>query len=205
MEPGAGETVSTDVVDYYKRGWVEVQKNLVGWALYYTAFMGITIFTCGLGGILYPNVVREARTVARDGGGPQLGSLFNTEHLTNDLVNYLIYYGGMMAGSAAGGVGGIVAAVLLQLQMPMAAEDRYSPVDNAKLSLQHVSEHPADHFIFILMTYALTLPAIMLCLLPLPIVGPVVVMAHWLWYEDLRAELDTYAENKDIKLLSGPA
>lgn len=196
---------STDIIDYYRRGWAEVQKNLVGWAIFYTAFMAVTIFTCGLGGILYPNVVRETRTVYRDGGGPQLSSLFSTEHLTNDLVNYLIYYGGMMAGSAAGGIGGVIAAVILQFQMPMAAEDRYAPLDNAKLSLQHVSDHPADHLIFILVTYALTLPAMMLCMLPLPIVGPVVLMAHWLWYEDVRSELDTIAAGKGIRLLSGPA
>jgi hypothetical protein len=197
--------MNRDMLEYYRRGWAEVSKNLVGWVVLYIAFMAVTMLTCGLGGILYPNLVREARAVVRDGSSPQIGRLFDTSRLANDLINYLIYYGGMMAGSAAGGVGGIIAAVLLQFQMPMAAEDRYAPIDNAKLSLQHVTEHPADHLVFILVSYALTLPALMLCMLPLPIIGPVVLVAHWLWYEDVRGELDEYAQSKEIKLLGGPA
>ena len=197
--------MSNDIIDYYRRGWTEVEKNLVGWVVFYTAFMAVTIFTCGLGGILYPNVIRAVRTAYQSGSGPQLSSLFSTEHLVNDLINYLIYYGGMMLGSAVGGVGGLIAAILMQFQMPLAAEDRYAPLDNSKISLQHASEHPADHLVFLLMTYVLTIPAILLCLLPLPIVGPVVLMAHWLWFEDVRSELDTIAIDKRIRLLSGPA
>ncbi|MDG1478233.1 MAG: hypothetical protein P8R54_01515 [Myxococcota bacterium] len=196
--------MSTNIVDYYQRGWVEVQKNLFGWMIFYTAFMAVTIFTCGLGGILYPNIVREVRTSYRDGSGPQLSSLFNTEHLANDLINYLIYYGGILLGGAVGGIGGPIASLILQFQMPLAADDRYAPMDNAKLSLQHVSDHPGDHIVFLLMTYVLTIPTILFCLLPLPIVGPVLLMAHWLWYEDIRSELDTIASDKEIKQLSGP-
>ena len=197
--------MKTDIVEYYRRGWAEVQKNLIGWVAFYTVFLVVTLVTCGLGGILYPNLMREAGEVARDGGPPQIANLFRTDHLNNDFINYLIYYGGMMLGSAAGGIGGIVAAVILQFQMPLAAEDRYDPIDNAKLSLQHVTDHAVDHLVFILIAYALMLPAIFLCMLPLPIVGPVAVMAHWLWYEDIRGELDEYAQQKEIKLLGTSA
>lgn len=195
---------STDIISYYKRGWAEVQKHLVGWVVFYTAFLAVTLLTCGLGGVLYPNVMREVKEVAEDGGPPQLANLFRTDHIANDVINYLIYYAGMMVGSMAGGVGGIVAALLLQFQMPMAADDRYAPVDNAKLSLQHVTTHPADHLVFILVTYALVLPSMMLCMLPLPLVGPVTVMAHWLWYQDAREQLDAFAEDQSLPRITGP-
>ena len=86
----------------------------------------------------------------------------------------------------------------------MAADDRYTPVDNAKLSLKHVSEHATDHIVFALITYAITLPALLMCMLPMPIVGPIVIMAHWLWYADNRDQLEAYATEQDIKLLGGP-
>lgn len=197
--------MSTDIVDYYKRGWTEVSRHLVGWVVFYSAFLAVTVLTCGIGGILYPNLMREAGEVARDGGPPQLSNLFRTDHLANDFINYLVYYGAMMAGSAAGGIGGFIAAVVLQFQMPMAADDRYSPIDNAKLSLQHVTEHPADHLVFLLIAYAITLPALLLCLLPMPLVGPIMIMAHRLWYDDIREELDTIASSKGIKLLEAQA
>ena len=196
---------SSDIVSYYTRGWAEVQKHLVGWVVFYTAFLAVTLLTCGLAGVLYPNLLREAKEVSEDGGPPQLANLFRTDHLSNDVFNYIIYYVAMLVGSMAGGLGAPVGALLLQFQLPMAADDRYSPVDNAKISVQHVLKRPADHLVFILVSYVLIIPAMLLCMLPLPIVGPVAVMALWLWYADTREELDAIAASENIPRLSGPA
>ena len=197
--------MTRDMVSYYRRGWALVSQDLVSWVIFYSVFLGVTLLTCGLGGLLHPNLMRETARVARDGGSPQIAAIFRTENLTNDFLNYLCYYGGMLVGGIAGGLGSLVAAALLQFQIPMAAEDRYAPVDNARLSTQHVIDHPGEHLFFLLIAYALTIPAVMLCFLPMPFVGPVLVTAHWFWYEDVRSEIDTLAEQKGMPLLGTSA
>lgn len=191
------------VADYFKRGWAEVQEHLVGWIVLYAVFVAVALGTCGLGGILMPNVLREIRAVHEERRPPALGALFRMDRASDDIVNYLVYFGAMTLGGAAGGIGGSVAAVLLQFQMPLAAEDRYAPLDNARISLKHVVEHLGDHVLFMLISTALGMLAVFTCLLALPIVGPVLGYAHWLWYLDCRDELDRIAEQAGVKALPG--
>lgn len=190
-----------NVLDYFKRGWAEVQENLVGWIVLYTVFVAIALATCGLGGLLMPNVMREIRDVHEQRRPPELGALFRMDRISNDIINYLVYFGAMTLGGAAGGIGGTIAAVALQFQMPLAAEDRYQPLDNAKLSVKHVMEHLGDHVVFMLASTALGMLAALTCLLALPLVGPVIGMAHWLWYLDNREELDRIASQSGIRLI----
>lgn len=189
-------------MDIYKRAWEEVQPHLLGWIVFYTVFTAITFATCGLGGLLMPNVMRELRDTRLEGRGPSIGRLFDMQRAANDLVNYLIWYGAIIVGSAAGGIGGTIAAVALQFQMALAADDRYAPMDNAKLSMKHVGAHLGDHVIFMVISSAMAMFAVMLCLLPLPLVGPIMGMATWLWYEQSREELERMAAEGGIKQLS---
>ncbi len=194
-----------DVTEYYKRGWAEVQQELAGWLVFYGVFIAITMFTCGLGGLLMPNVMREIRDTHREQRAPDIGRLFVMDHLVDDIVNWLIYFGAISIGGAAGGIGGTLAAVALQFQMPLAAEGRYQPIDNAKLSLKHVGQHVGDHVMFMVIASVLGIVSVFFCLLPLIIIGPVIGKAHWLWYEDARAELDGFAADMGIKQLGGPS
>ena len=146
-----------DAVRYYQRGWAEVQRNLGGWILFYGVFFVASMLTCGTAGVLAPNALREIRDVHREGRAPELGRLFQMDRLEHDLVNFLIYYAAVFVGSAVGGLGAWVAMALLQFLMPLTADDRHDPIDNAKLSLQHVTQHLSDHIIFSLLGVALAL------------------------------------------------
>ena len=188
-----------DVIDIYKRAWTEVQKNLVGWVVIYTVFLLVVLGTCGLGAILMPNLTREIRDCLREDRGPSMGALFDTRRISNDLINYLIYFGGMTLGGAVGGIGGTIAAVFLQFQMPLAAQDRYAPLDNARLSAKHVMAHAADHIVFFLMASAMGFIAVFTCLLAMPLIGPLIGVAHWLWFEEARFELDALALELGIR------
>lgn len=190
-------------LDYYKKAWAEIQPDLVGWIVFYTVFIGLSIVTCGLAGVLLPNVMRQLRDSHREGRGPDLAGLFDMRRAVDDLVNYLLWFGAITVGSAAGGIGGTIAAIALQMQMPLAADGRYAPIDNARISLKHVGAHMGDHVVFMLIATGISMVAVMLCLLPLPIIAPVLGMATWLWYEDVQAELDTLAAQGGIKQLSG--
>ncbi|MCB9779591.1 MAG: hypothetical protein H6742_13590 [Alphaproteobacteria bacterium] len=189
----------TSVTEYYSRAWTIVREDLVSWVLFYAVFTGVALVTCGLGSILMPNALREVRDALAADRPPAIGALFDMQHLTDDLINYVIWMGAITVGSAAGGIGGSIAAVLLQFQMPLAADDAYAPMDNAKLSFKHVAKHPSDHVIFMLLSGALGMLAVSLCLLPLPFLAPIINVAHWLWYVDSRAELDELAREAGIK------
>ena len=191
-------------LDYYKKAWVIVRADLLSWALFYTLFIGLSLLTCGLAGLLAPNVSRELRDAHREQRGPEPGALFRMDRLANDLINAVIWLGALSAGGAMGGVGSAVAAVGLQFQMPLAADDRYSPIDNSRLCLKHVGAHLGDHVVFFLIASGLGMVSVFLCLLPLPIIAPVLGMATWLWYEDSREEIDRMAAEGGIRLLEGP-
>lgn len=188
-------------LDYYKKAWEQVQAHLIAWVVLYTVFLVLSIGTCGLAGLLTPNLMREVRDSLRQGRGPSIGALFDMRHLSEDLVNYLIWFGAISLGGMAGGIGGTVAAVALQFQMPLAADGRYAPMDNAKLSLKHVGVHMGAHIVFFGIAMLISMVAVMLCLLPLPLIAPVMNVAQWLWFEDSRAELDGMASQAGIKLL----
>jgi hypothetical protein len=189
-------------MDTYKAAWQEIQPHLFSWVIFYLVFMTVSLGTCGLGGILMPNVMRELRDTRREGRGPSIGRLFEMRHIANDLINYLVWYGAIMVGSAAGGIGGTVAAVALQFQMALAADDRYAPLDNARISMKHVGAHLGDHVVFMVISTAMVMAALMLCMLPLPLIGPIMGMATWLWYEQSQQELQQMATEAGLKQLS---
>ncbi len=189
-------------VDLFRRAWAELRPHLLGWILFYTAFTVLALGTCGLAGLLLPNTLRELRDARREARGPRISRLFDLSHLQNDLLNYLVFYGAVLVGGAAAGIGSSLAALALQQQMPLAAEDRFAPLDNARLSLQHVLAHPAQHLGYLLISTALVLASMALCFLPLPLVAPLIGMAHWLLYEESVGELDELARQAGIRPLT---
>lgn len=189
------------ITDYYSKAWAEVSKNLVAWVVLYTAFIAVTVFTCGLGAILLPNVFREVRDALAEGRAPGMGGLFRTDRLGNDVFNLVILYGAMAVGSMLAGLGAPVAGVLLQMVTPLAADDRYAPLDNAKISFKHVLAHLGDHVVFFLIANVLIWVSAALCGLPLLVAMPVIGVAQWLWYNDVRAELDGIAESEGVRLI----
>lgn len=189
-------------MDLFRRAWAELRPHLLGWFLFYTAFTLLALGTCGLAGLLLPNSLRELRDARREARGPRISRLFDLSHLQNDLLNYLVFYGAVLVGGAAAGFGSSLAALALQQQMPLAAEDRYAPLDNARLSFKHVLAHPAQHLGYLLISTALVLGSMALCFLPLPLVAPVIGMAHWMLYEEAAGELDEMARQAGIRPLT---
>lgn len=186
-------------VDYYQRGFNEVSKNIVGWAAFFFVFMLVVGFSMGLGGVFSANVMREVRRSLDEGRAPDVNAIFRMDNINNDVVNWFIFVGAVMLGGLVGGLGGTVAAVVLQMHMPLAAKNRYQPMDNAKLSWRHVSTHVADHIVFFLVGVALTAVAAMFCFLPLLLVAPVSQAALMLWFKDSEGEIDGFAAGDGLK------
>jgi hypothetical protein len=190
------------MVDIYKEAWAVVKKDYVAWLLLYGVFFLVVTFTMGIGGVLFPNVLRESRDAIRESRAPGIGPLFDFTHIANDLFNYGVYYVALALASFVGLT--FIPQIALSWQMMLAAEDRYSPVDNAKLSLKHVTAHLGDHVIFMLIASAIVLPTLCLCLLPLPFVLPIIGAATVVWYEREKDNFDAMAEEAGIpRLVTG--
>lgn len=193
-----------NVLDYYQKGFNEVSKNLVPWVLFYFVFGIAVTFSCGLAGVFSASALREVRDALAGGRGPEIGNIFRTDQINNDAVNWLIFLGAVMLGSLVGGIGGTIAGVLLQMHMPLAAENRFLPMDNAKLSVRHVSAHAVDHIVFFIASGVLIAVASMLCFVPVLVAVPVAQAAMWLWYMDSREEINGFAQTDGIKSIEGP-
>ncbi len=191
-----------NATDYYSKAWGELSKNLVSWVIFYLVFMVVAGFTCGLGIVLMPNVMREVRDCVATGRGPEIGALFKFDRISNDAVNAILFYAAIFVGSWVI-IGSLVAAVLLQLLFPLAADDRYAPMDNAKLSVKHVLAHLGDHIVFFLIGAAIVTISSLLCYVPVLVAAPLVGIAQWLWYQDLRAELDQIASAEGVRMING--
>lgn len=191
------------ITEYYSKAWTVIQKNLVAWIVLYVAFTAVSIVTCGLGLLLMPNVLREVRDSLAEDRGPTLGSLFRMDRLANDAVNLIILWGAVTVGSMVAGIGAAIAGVLLQFVTQLAADDRYAPFDNAKISFKHAMAHPGDHIMFFLLTNVIIWVSAALCGLPLLVTLPVIGVAQWMWYQDQRAELDGIASQEGIRLIGG--
>ena len=182
-------------MELFRRAWIEVQPNVVGWAVYFVVLTTVMMATCGLGIVLMPNVYRELRDTRAEQRGPDLGRLFNFDRFSEDAFHAAIVYGATSLGSAAAGVGALVASVLLGFVFPMAADGRYEPMVHARLSMEHVLAHLETHLILLLgscvMLFVLT-P--MTCGLFFFVGSPILLMAVQLHYEDSRPEIDAIAE-----------
>ena len=187
-----------DVVALYKRAWAQVSDDLGSWVVLYAVFFLLSVFTGGLAVVLMPNLHRELRDVRAEGRGPEVGNLFRFDHISTDAVAGLVYLGAMYVGSLAAGLGTTIAAVALAFLMPLAADNRFEPLDNAKLSAQHVVGHIAPHVMLFAATFVLAMIGIFTCGLAFVVVGPLIGMATQMYYEDCREELDELARGMGL-------
>lgn len=184
------------MVEIYKNAWDIVKKDYLAWLILTGVFMLVTGMTMGLGGVLWPNVMRETRDAVREGRAPTLNTLFNLDRIVNDAINFGVYYVAVMATSMVGLT--FIATMGLFWQTLLAAEDHYAPIDNAKLSLKHVAGNLVDHLGFQAIVFVVVMATACLCFLPLPFLLPIFGVAQWLWYEREIEHFDAMAEQSGI-------
>ncbi len=187
-----------DVVALYKRAWAQVSDDLGSWVVLYLVFFLLNLFTGGLAVVLMPNLHRELRDAKAQGRGPEVGKLFDFTHISTDAVAGLVYLAAMYVGSIAAGIGTTVAALALAFIMPLAADNRFEPLDNAKLSAQHAFGNLPAHGVFLVATFALAMLGLLTCGFGFILIGPLIGMATQMFYEDSREELDELARGMGL-------
>jgi len=194
-----------DVVSLYKRAWAEVSDDLASWIVIYLVFMMVSLFTGGLGVVLMPNLHRELRDARAENRGPEVARLFQFDQIGDDAVAGIVYLAALTLGSLAAGIGTSIAALALAFLMPLAADNRYEPIDNAKLSAQHVLGHLVPHALLLSASVVLAMVGIFTCGLGFLIAGPLMGMAVQLYYEDSRQEIDDLAATMGLRArIAGP-
>ena len=184
------------MVEIYKDAWGVVKKDYLAWVVLYGLFLLVATVTFGFGGVLMPNVLRESRDAIAEGRGPKAGALFDFSRIANDVFSYGVYYLAITVTSFIGMT--FIAQIGLGWQMLLAAEDRYAPLDNAKLSFKHAMSHLGDHVLFMLLGSALVLPTACLCFLPLPLVMPIFGAAQVIWFNRERENFESMADASGI-------
>lgn len=187
-----------DLMTHYRDAFGAVRRDPVPWVLVSTVWFAVTLLTCGMASLLFPAFTREVGAALAEGRGPRLGPAFDTSNAGQDLVNGAIWLGAMSIGSTVGGVGGVIASAVLQLLPSLAADDRYEPMDNARLAVKHALKHPTEHLVFLVVSWAGGFAAISTFFFLFPIVIPIITIAHWRWYESVRHELDELAVQAGI-------
>ena len=187
-----------DVWSFYKQARDEVSREPVAHAVVAGVFVALNVLSGGLGVLLLPNYLRELRAAEAEQRLPDTARLFDTSRLNSDVTNGLIYLAAVLLGSWACGVGASAAALLLGLQMPLAATDRYEPLDNAKLSARHALDHLQDHVRFFGVAVLLVTASLLLCGLPLLVVLPVLSLAQNHFFDAVQSDLDALAEREGI-------
>jgi hypothetical protein len=187
-----------DLTSYYTDAFHALRRDPVPWVLVSTVWLVVTLLTCGMASLLFPAFTREVGAALNEQRGPRIGAAFDTSNASQDLVNGGIWLGAMSIGSTLGGVGGVIASAVLQLLPSLAADDRYAPMDNAKLAVKHAMKHPTEHLVFLVVSWAGGFVAISTFFFLFPIVIPLISIAHWRWYETVRDEIDEMAEQAGI-------
>ena len=192
-----------DPIALYRRAWDALKPNLMGWVVFYGVFFFVSLVTGGLGIVLMPNAHRELRDARAEARGPDISRLFRFDRIGNDVVNGVIFIGATWLGGMAAGIGASIAAVLLEMLMPLAAEDRYSPVDNAKLSVHYVLKNLGEAGTVFLIASALAFLGVFTFCLAFPVILPLIGMATQIYYEDKKAEMDEMAKGMGLLTVGG--
>lgn len=121
--------------EHFKSGWEVVKPGLIGWIIFCIVLMVLMSF--GIGIFFMPNAYRAIRNAARSHSAPEIGALFNSDHIVDDAVAMIVYTVAIWIGSLLCGVGAIAAAILLFWMPMLAADGRFAAIDAAKASLAH--------------------------------------------------------------------
>lgn len=190
-------------LDYYKKAWDVVAKDLVGWFIFNLVWV-FTIPICGLGLLLMANVTRESKAAIAEGRAPSIGALFSFSTIGRDIVAIIIFAVAMSLGSGVSfGLLSIVFLLLFQFLFPILADDRYEPVDCAKLSAKFFLADWQKPTIFGAIGLGVSIAGSMFFITS-PLAMAIREVATRLYYEDNRGAVDAIAASEGIQRLGGP-
>ena len=171
-------------MDHFSSAWAVVKENLSAWIIFGLVYSLAVSITGGLAALLItPNVFRATRNALQQNRGPEIGELFNFDHVGDDIMAMLLYGVAIGIGSVACGVGALAAAVLFFWVPMLAADGHFGAMESMKASMAHAKGAIGPIVIFTLIAYALNSVASLLCFLPILVTLPISIVAMWQYYQ----------------------
>lgn len=186
-------------MDHLGPAWNAVKDNLIPYAVYVLVFTLVGAFTAGLGFLaLTPNYFRGFQTALANNAGPEIGDLFNFDHIADDVVTMLLMAIAVTVGLMLCVLPGVALAILFFWVPLLAASRSYEPVDTLKASLAVVKADPVPHLIFMVVMSVVTSIAANILFLPYLIAMPVFLAAQVMWFNASQADIKQIAEGEGI-------
>lgn len=180
----------------YKNAWEIVKLNIGAWVI--LGLVYLVVASVGVGIFLMPNLMRATRNALEKNQAPEMGELFNFDHIAEDFMAMLFYSVAIFVGSLACGVGAYVAAVLFIWVPMLAAEGRFEPMDAMKVSMAHAKTMIAPIAIFLIIGSLINSVGATLCVVPMLVTLPMFFIAMWKFYRENEAAIFQAANEAGI-------
>ena len=179
-----------------------LKKDFIAWVL-----LGLVLVLAGsviplLGGLLLlPNALREGERAMMEERAPEVGNLFNFEHIGLDITAMLLYVVAQSVGSLLCCIGMPVAWIGFWFSAELAADNRVSATDCLKLSWKWSTSHLCDTLGLALVSLALNSVGASLGIgIGVLITMPLTVIAWILYWGQVREEVYMMAQQAGIEV-----
>ena len=188
-------------MDYIKAAFDAFKRHPLQWFLLGLLFGAMSNLVVGI--FLLPNFIRIARTSApADGPAPEIGDLFNLDHIGDDIVTVVIWNLALFAGACFCFVGTAVVAVLGVWTQHLCADRLYAPVDCLRASFHHAKSNVgtiAPTLIVFVVVFATFV--VLTCFLGAFVVAPLGIIALERFYADQRNAIVAAADAAGVPRL----
>lgn len=176
-------------MDVFGEAWEEVTAHLVDWLVVVLAFVGLVVVTCGLGALLAPNLLRVAARADARGDGPDVADLVDLGEVIDLLLLGVLGIGVSIVSNAVPFVGLLASMILFVWVVPLVIDGHYDVIGAVQVSVRGAIAHAWPVATFQLGSLVVLLVAGALCVVPLLVAVPLVLVASWRFYLRWRHDL----------------
>ncbi len=186
----------------YQRAWDQLIARPVPWILLNAVFLVVGTIIPLIGGLaLMPNLIRESAAAIEADRDPDIGALFDTGSLAEDLGGMLLYGGAQLVGLLMCLVGWPVAWVLFWLTPESRAARMVGAMDAMKLSAAFVTGHIGEILAMILINAVLLSLGSAAMGLGIFLVAPIITLSWTTYMLRTREALAELATSRGLPLL----
>ena len=190
------------ITEVYQGAWDEFMKRPVPWMLFNAVFVVVGTLIPVIGALaLLPNVIRETAAAVEADRAPDIGKLFDTASLAEDLGGMLLYFGAQGLGLLMCLVGWPIAWVLFWLTPEIRAARMVGAVDAMKLSASFVMSNLGAILAMIVINSVLLSLGSTAFGMGIFLAAPLITLSWSIYMIKTRPQLEEMARQKGLPML----